>query len=154
MYEKLQMSKKEDVTASPKPIRIKSANLNAVRRIIGMIQDTMNPFDSRLDPDHLYNNGTGKSASVDTEKFLIGVAAIGEDKTLENAWEDPSRFEKRITRQKLHTFASDAGKCKLRAKDGKLVAACLVRDLYGSTLYHSLEQKVDMTEVLNYPWQA
>ena len=45
----------------------------------------MNPFDSRRDPDHLYNNGTGKSASVDTEKFLIGVAAIGEDKTLTKA---------------------------------------------------------------------
>jgi len=32
-----------------------------------------------------------------------------------------------------------------------VVAACLVRDLFGSILYHSLQQQVDMAEVLKYP---
>ena len=35
--------------------------------------------------------------------------------------------------------------------DGKVVAACLVRDLFGSILYLSLQKKIDIAEVLKYP---
>ena len=31
-----------------------------------------------------------------------------------------------------------------------MVAACLVRDLFGCILYHSLQQNIDMAEVLEY----
>ena len=63
----------------------------------------------------------------------------------------PERFEQRIKRQNLHTFATEGGKKKLTSKDGKLEETCLIRDLFGSILYVSLEKKVDMAEVLTYP---
>ena len=36
-------------------------------------------------------------------------------------------------------------------KDGKVVSACLIRDLFGNILNISLERKIDMEEVLSYP---
>lgn len=51
----------------------------------------------------------------------------------------------------MQTFATEAGKRKLKQSDGKVVAACLVRDLFGNILYHSLKQKIDMGEVLKHP---
>ena len=65
--------------------------------------------------------------------------------------ECPDRFEKPIKRQKLHTFATEAGKKRIENKDGKLVEASLVRDLFWSILYLSLQRRIDMTEVLTYP---
>ena len=48
------------------------------------------------------------------------------------------------------TFARESGKKKVK-KDGRVVSACWVRDLFGSILNISLERKIDMGEVLSYP---
>ena len=50
----------------------------------------------------------------------------------------------------MYTFATEAGKQKLRAADGKIVSACLMRDLFGSILYLALQKKVDMIQLLTY----
>ena len=42
------------------------------------------------------------------------------------------------------------GKKKISSKDGKLTAACIVRDIFGSVLRISLEKSIDMAEVLRY----
>ena len=55
----------------------------------------------------------------------------------------------KIPQRNLLTFASEAGKHKFK-KAGKVVAACLVRDLFGCILYHSLQQNIDMAEVRKY----
>ena len=97
---------------------------------------------------------TGKAASEKTVQFLLNVAEIGKKRRFQfinECIEDPSRVESRIQQEKVYTFASDAGKRKLQGSDGKVVAACLVRDLFGSILYHSLKQEIDMAEVLKYP---
>jgi hypothetical protein len=78
VFEDLNMSKREDVSASLKPHRIKKDN-GAVQRILAMVKETMNPFDSEHDPEHLYNIGTGRAASDRTEKFLLSAAEIGEE---------------------------------------------------------------------------
>ena len=49
-----------------------------------------------------------------------------------------------------HTFATEGGKKKVLGTDGEIVTACLLRDLFGSILYLSLQRKVDMQEVLRY----
>ena len=69
---------------------------------------------------------------------------------IEECIEDASRFENPITKQRLLTFSTESGRRNVK-KDGKLVSACLIRDLFGSILYLSLEKKVDMAEVLDYP---
>ena len=48
----------------------------SLRSILAMVKDAMNPFDSELDPTHLYNIGTGEAASDNTEKLLFTIKKI------------------------------------------------------------------------------
>ena len=43
------------------------------------------------------------------------------------------------------------GTKNIKVGDGKIISACLIRDLFGSILFLSLERKVDMAQVLSYP---
>ena len=66
-------------------------------------------------------------------------------KIISECIENPKRFTEAIKKQKIYNFAAEAGKKKIHdKKDGKLVETCLVRDLFGSVLFLSLERKVDM----------
>ena len=65
--------------------------------------------------------------------------------------EDPTRFNKSIKRQTIHSFATEGGTKNIKVGDGKTISACLIRDLFGSILFLSLERKADMAEVLSYP---
>ena len=72
----------------------------------------MNPFDE-TEKDHLYNIATGKAASTETEDLLLNIQEKGEKaqkKFIGDCIENPKRFEDRICRQKLPTFATEAGK--------------------------------------------
>ena len=119
-----------------------------------MIADTLNPFNSQVDPNFLYNIGTGKAAKDSTAAFLLNCVAIDERERkqfIDECSKDPQRFEKPIKRQKLETFASELGKHKIKVKDGRTIAACYMRDLFGSILSLSLEKKIDIFEVLSFP---
>ena len=52
------MTKKEDVSNNLRPHQILN-DYEDRNKVIVMIQETMNPFDVNLDPDKLYNIGTG-----------------------------------------------------------------------------------------------
>ena len=39
----------------------------------------------------------------------------------------------------------------LRGSEGKIIGATMIRDLFGSILYLSMQQKIDITQVLKYP---
>ena len=152
-FEELGMTRKEDVSFHLKPHQIRSDNA-ALCKVISLLEDTINPFEESLDKSNLFNIATGKAASEDTAKFLLTVEEIGnEAKHIfdEKCQKLSTRFEKRIKRQKLQTFETENGKRRLKASDGKLMAACMVRDLFGSILCLSLEKKVDMAEILKYP---
>ena len=96
VFDGLAMSKKEDVTSSMKPHRIKNDNAS-LRAILTMVKETMNPFDRELDPIHLYNIGTGKAASDNSEKFIFTSNKVGKElrsKFIDECNEYPSRFER------------------------------------------------------------
>ena len=153
VLEDLSMTKKEDVTQDLKPTRIRHNNTD-LHTIKTAIEETMNPFSDTLDKDTLYNIGTGKSASIETTKFLLHAVDIGSIKRKEfisECLKEPKRFEESITRQKVNTFATEVGLHKIRGSDQKVVAVSMVRDLFGSILYLSLQKNVDMAEVLKYP---
>ena len=152
-FEELGMSRKEDVSSNLKPHQIRKDN-DALSKVIALIEDTINPFEESLDRNHLFNIATGKAASQETTTFLLSIEKIGnESKNLfvEQCLEDSARFEKSIKRQKVQTFETENGKRRPKSTDGKLIAACTVRDLFGSILCLSLEKKVDMAEVLKFP---
>ena len=89
-----------------------------------------------------------------TEEFLLNISKIGEEernKSILECVEDRSRFQKSIKRQTICSFATETGTKNVKVGDGKIISACLVRELFSGILFLSLERKVDMTEVLSYP---
>ena len=78
VYEELGMTKKDDLTKDLKTYKVKkdSADFQKVRT---MIRDTMNPFDNNIGQEYLFNLGTGKAASKETETFLLNMESIGEE---------------------------------------------------------------------------
>ena len=107
----LGIRKNDDSSHHLKQSKIKKDN-EALHNVISVIQDTMNPFDE-IEKGHLYNIATGKAASTETEDFLLNIQEKGEKarkKFIDDCIENPKRFEDRICRQKLATFATEAGK--------------------------------------------
>ena len=102
----------------------------------------MNPFSDSIDKYILYNIGTGKSASKETTEFLLGVTKIGSDlheKFISECISDPKRFEEGITWRKIKNFATNAGIYMIRNSAKKVVAVSMIRDIFGSILYLSLQ---------------
>ena len=110
-------------------------------KVIGLIRETINPF-TQNKGSPLVNIATGKVASPETEQFLLNFQEYGAQKRLKfvaECIETSERFEERIERQKLYTFATDLGKKKVQTSDGKVLAASFVRDLFDNLLCLSLE---------------
>ena len=87
----------------------------------------MNPFDP-ADKERLYNIGTGKAASADTEKFLLSVNVTGEiakKSFISECIKRPERFEERIPKQKMQTFETELGRKKIRDPMEKLLQPAL-----------------------------
>ena len=76
VFEDLGMTKKEDVSNNLRPHRVRNdhADLN---KVIVMTQETMNPFDVNLDPNKLYNIGTGLAAMDSTQNFSLNMFKNG-----------------------------------------------------------------------------
>ena len=64
--------------------------------------------------------------------------------------ENPNWFEERIKNNKIYSFVTDSGKQNVREAEGKIIEAILIIDLFGSILCFSMQQKIDMVEVLKY----
>ena len=69
----------------------------------------MNPFSETVPKDELFNISSGKAASSETSKFLLGCQKLGSDareKFIKECRADEKRFEQKITKQNLKTFAN------------------------------------------------
>ena len=153
LLEDLALTQKEDVSQDLKVNQVKRNNKD-LDAIITSIKETMNPFSGTIERDILYNIGTGKSASNETTNFLLNVKKSGSamrEKFIEECISNSKRFEESIKRQKLRTFTTEAGIHKIRGPNQQVIAVSMVRDIFGSILYLSLQKKVDMAEVLKYP---
>ena len=64
--------------------------------------------------------------------------------------ENPNWFEERIKNNKIYSFVTGSGKQNVREAEGKIIEAILIIDLFGSILCFSMQQKIDMVEVLKY----
>ena len=119
------MTKKEDISYHLRDSRIKSDNAG-LQRLLKGLKELINPFDL-LDKYHLYNLATGKAAAQEAEAFMLNISSIGDEQRnqfIDECTEKSKRFEERIKRQVVKTFAADGQKRKV--KDGKVVAACLI----------------------------
>ena len=151
----LNLTKQEDITKS-----LNSSNKNqdnfVVKEIKSMIDNSLNPFNKDLDPDRLFNIWTGKSCKKSSQDFLLNVESIGTEASksfIQEFLENWNRFEERIKKKKLlknNNFATESGKWKIREAEGKIIEVTFIRDLFGSRLCLSIQQKIDIAEVLKY----
>ena len=66
---------------------------------MAMVKNALNPFDENIDKEKLYNLGTGKAFSSNTEEFLLSIKTNGDNlrrNFIKECVEDPSRFERPI----------------------------------------------------------
>ena len=145
------LTRKEDVTEELKSHRM-NKNCQDLEKLINGIAETMNPFSGLIDKNYLFNIVTGKATQKKTATFLLDIMETGRktrDQVIEDSVKDSGRFSRSIKRQKIENYATQAGRFKVtRVSDKKLVT--VTRDLIGSILFHILQAKVDMGEVLRY----
>ena len=151
VFDKVGISKKEDVTQDLRPNQIKKNNRHLQN--IETLQENMNPFSESIDKESFFNIGWGKAALTQTVVFLLSIVKKGcfnRGKFIQESIDQPKRFEDEITRNKVLTFASEGKPYRLRS-DNKVASVQMVRDLFGSTLFLPMQHKIDMEEVLFYP---
>ena len=139
----LNLKKNEDVSQYLRHgVMVKDNKL--LHKVIDLLCAMMNPFDP-ADKERLYNIATGKTASADTEKFLLSANVTGEiakNSFISECIKRPERFEEKIPKQEMQTFETELGRKKIQKSNGKVVTACFVRDLFGSLLCLSLQEKL------------
>ena len=111
----------------------------------------MNPLASTIEKEHLFNIANGKAALHETTDFLTNVWTIGFstcDCFIEDYHDDPNASQNPIKQQKIKHFASKAGSYKVLSENKNLVSVSMIRDLFGSILYHALQAEVDMEQIL------
>ena len=105
----------------------------------------MNPFRQSIGKESLFNIGSENAALTQTANFLLSIAekgCVNRDKFIQECIDQPKRFEDKITRNKLFTFASEGKRYRLRS-DNKVTSVQMVCDLFGSILFLSLQHKID-----------
>ena len=119
-----------------------------VNKLIDIIVENLTPF-AITDSEHIFNIASGKSANEKTEDFVLNIFKVGNQELLKFISEcrnTPQRFAKPI-KNKSSTLLRLKREQTTRIenkKAGKLMETYLVRDIFGSSLFLSLEKKVDM----------
>ena len=106
--------------------------------LILTITETMNPFSLDFNTEILFNIGSDKAASKEAISFLLHVTDTGNrarDEFIEECKINPGRFEERIKKQKIHSFAKEDANFKITNKN-KIIQGKMGRDLFGSILFH------------------
>jgi hypothetical protein len=150
MLNDLGLHRKEDIAREAHPSRIRK-DMKQLKELTDFLTSCKNPFSDENEP--LFNISTGKAASNETQKFLLNVREIGEkamNDYIERCHEDPLSFELPIRRQKISTFANDGKKIK-RSCQGIIKEIKMERDMLGKLLMISLNHKLDIGLVLQYP---
>ena len=69
---------------------------------------------------------------------------------IEECKSNPGRFEERIKKQKIHSFAKESSNFKLTNKN-KIIEVKMEQDLFRSILFLPLQRKIDIGEMLKFP---
>ena len=114
----------------------------------------MDPFSADLDKNVLFNISSGRAVTHEISASLLKVREIGETAKLvfiKECNEDPSKFEKPIKRCNIKKFQDSTKKYKVCGQNEKTETVAMMRDLFGSVLFLSLQRKVVRAEVFCYP---
>ena len=90
------------------------------------------------------------AGSAEAVLFFLHVTNIGNrarEEFIEVCTSNPRRFEDRISKQKIHSFAKEGASFKL-TNQNKIMEVKVERDLFGSILFLALLRKIGMGETL------
>ena len=150
IYDYLKLNRKEDISQEAYPRRMKKDH-EQLEALKSMITNNKNPFTEC--EKELFNISTGKAAPQEVCDFLLHVYETGEksyNAFVQSVIDDPAAFEKPIKKQRLLNFASMAVKVK-KIVNGKATVLQMERNLFSRLLTISLEKKICMDLVLEYP---
>lgn len=152
MLDILNINKTEDTSNACRSHVVKKDNL-ALKSVINEVENNINPFNSEIDKDNLFNISTGKSATEKVKHYLLNIGSIGDDRRnnfIQECSLDSQRFEATIKRQEIFTFASE-NKAKLKKENGKVIEVRFERNLVSRILALSLQNKIDLATILSFP---
>ena len=119
------------------------------------LSQTLNPFAADVNKNVLFNIKTGRAASVQVEDYLLNIVRNGSesrDKFIEECLEDADRFEKSITKFKIHNFATECFTMKNKSRKASEIAAVKgTRDLFARMVYLAVTNKISISLLLEYP---
>ena len=113
----------------------------------------MSLFWLNLNKKESFNIESGKVASKETALFLLHVTDIGNrarEEFIEECKNNPKIFEERVKKQNMHSFDTEGDSFKLSNKN-KITEVKTERHLFWNILFTTLQRKIDMGEMLNFP---
>lgn len=148
------LTRQDDVTPELRKSRMEK-DRKAVDSIIQALEETMNPFDSSLNADKLFNVATGRAMSEETSNYLLADVEAGrrqKEQFLNECRDDVERFERPIKRNKMLNCAAECVKKVVLSKDGKeKVLIQQERDVFGRLLLIAINYKIDLKICFSYP---
>lgn len=110
----------------------------------------MNPFDTGLREDLLYNISTGEAAPSEVADFLLSIDSHGDvmrKEFIESCADDENKFSTAVVkRTKIRNFDTTIKKGKIQIGD-KVKEIKVQKDLFGRLVPISMEEKVDIAKV-------
>ena len=153
LYERLNLKRYHDIATDIRPKRIEIDNKH-VKQVIEAIENSMNPFSKNLVNEELFNLASGRALKESATIFLLNCFTDGvkmRDTFITECVENSQRFEKPIKRVALQTFGNSGKVVKTRGADGKVMKTCMERDLFGSILYLSVTNNIDLPCIFSFP---
>ena len=126
-----------------------------VKKTMEAFSNFLNPFDSSLEKDHLYNISSGAAVSADIENDLLTAeeqGATARSKFVEQRLKTKESFFEPIKRMNLKTMASVKKKIKLTSSESKVVEYKHQGNIVTKLLVKSQDSKsrVDMAELMRF----
>ena len=78
IYLEYALTGREDIINDLRHYKIHYNN-DPLNRIMAMVKETLNPLNKNIDKEKLYNLGTGKAVSSNTEEFMFSIKIDGEN---------------------------------------------------------------------------
>ncbi|XP_047992980.1 uncharacterized protein LOC125231567 [Leguminivora glycinivorella] len=151
-YEMTGLRKHQDVTADleKSSIRRDSSHLQL---FINAFTKFVNPFETNIDQQQLFNISSGKAASQAVQDYLLNIEANGaklREQFISECTNSSERFEKAIPKVKIMNFSTEISNKTVKSGH-KVQEIKMQRDLFGRMLGLSLDHKIDMEKMLCYP---
>ena len=117
--------------------------------------ETMNPFDEKINKEHLFNIKTGLKVNEDAENYLLEIFTTGtqkRDEFIDKCKEDATRFEDPIKKTKITHFATEnISKSNKSKKVAEIISIKGTRDLFGRLLFLAATHNIAVEKLFEYP---